>query len=114
MAFYTDALAYYPPTRRSADAYMLRIVRTQENGGHEPLKSASTGMLGGVVFARQDFTNDIVYQSVFVKACDAQALVFIFGGANLETVNEMSAATQLKLDPKISGCISDAVSPAPK
>jgi len=108
MAFYADALAYYPSTRRSTDAYMLRIVRSQRSDGYEPVEGPTSGNLGGVVFARQDFKKDVVYESVFVRACDPQALVFIFGGADQETVNKLSAATELKLDPKTSGCISNA------
>jgi hypothetical protein len=46
-----------------------------------------------------------VYESVLVKACDAQALVFtqalvfVFAGADQETVNKLTADTELKLDP---------------
>lgn len=114
MAFYTDALAYYPSNRRSTDAYMLRIVRSQQSDGYEPVESTSSGKLGGVVFARQDFKKGVVYESVLVRACDAQALVFIFGGADQEAVNELSAATQLKLDPATSRCISNGASPMQK
>jgi TonB family protein len=108
MAFYTDALAYYPSTRRSTDDYMRRIVRNQQNDGYEPIEAIPYGMLGGVAFARHDFKKGVVYESALVKACDSQALVFIFGGADEETVNELSAATELKLDPATSGCVSNA------
>jgi hypothetical protein len=114
MAFYADALAYYPSTRRSTDAYMLRIVRSQQGDGYQPEGNTSQDRLGGVPFTRQDFKKGIVYESVFVRACDAQAFVFIFGGADQETVNSLSAATELKLDPVTSGCISNAVSPMQK
>jgi hypothetical protein len=109
MAFYTDALAYYPSTRRSTDAYMLRVVRSQQGDGYESVERAST-KLGGIVFERQDFKKGDVYESVLVKACDVQALVFIFGGADQETVNSVIAATELKLNPVTSGCISNATS----
>jgi len=108
MAFYTDALAYYPSTYRSTDDYMRRIVRSQQNGGYQPIEATPYAMLGGVAFARQDFKKGMVYESVLVKACDIQALVFIFGGADEETVNQLSAATELKLDPTTSGCFSNA------
>jgi TonB family protein len=108
MAFYTDALAYYPPTRRSSDDYMRRIVRNQQNEGYEPIEATPYVMLGGITFARHDFKKGVVYESVLVKACDTQALVFIFGGADEETVNELSTATELKLDPATSGCVSNA------
>jgi hypothetical protein len=114
MAFYTEVLAYYPSTRPSTDAYMQRMVRSQRSDGYEPVESTSYGKLGGVVFARQDFRKDVVYESVLVKACDAHALVFtqalvlIFAGADQDTVNKLSAATELKLDRAASGCISNA------
>jgi hypothetical protein len=113
MAFYTDALAYYPSTRRSTDAYILRVVRSQRSEGYEPVESASYAKLGGIVFARQDFKKGDVYESVLVKACDIQALVLIFGGADQETVNSLNAATELKLDPA-TGCSSNAPTPVKK
>jgi hypothetical protein len=111
MAFYADALAYYPSTRRSTDAYMLRIVGGQQNEGYEPVASAASGKLGAVVFERQDFKKGVVYESVFVKACDAQALVFIFGGADQDAVNKLIAATELKVDSASAGCSSNAPTP---
>jgi hypothetical protein len=107
MAFYTDALAYYPSTRRSTDAYKLRVARSQSSDGYESVELTSA-KLGGIVFARQDFKKGAVYEGVLVKACDVQALVFIFGGADQETVNSLIAATELKLNPVTSGCISKA------
>jgi hypothetical protein len=65
-------------------------------------------MLGGIAFARHDFKKGKVYESALVKMCDAQALGFIFAGADEETVNELSAETELKLDPVTSGCLSNA------
>ncbi len=108
MAFYTDALAYYPSTRRSTDDYMLRVARRQSSDGYESVELTST-KLGGVIFARQDFKRGDVYEGVLVKACDIQALVFVFGGADQETVNSLIASTELKLNPATSGCISNAV-----
>lgn len=108
MAFYTEPLASYPSTRRSTEDYMRRIIRNQQNNGYEPIEAAPYGMLSGIAFARHDFKKGIVYESVLVKMCDTQALVFIFAGADEEIVNELSAETKLKLDPAISGCLSNA------
>ncbi len=108
MAFYTDALAYYPATRRSTEDYMRRIVRNQQNDGYESVEAAPYGMLGGIAFARYDFKKGMVYESVLVKMCDTQALVFIFAGADEEIVHELSSETELKLDPATSGCLSKA------
>src|SRR5258708_33285785 len=33
MSFYTDALAYYPETRRSTDAYVRRVIQGNKQGG---------------------------------------------------------------------------------
>jgi hypothetical protein len=120
LAFYTEVLPFSPSTRPSTDAYILKMVRSQRSEGYEPVESTSYGKLGGVLFARQDFKKEVVYESVFVKACDAQAfvftqaLVFIFAGADQETVNKLSAATELKLDSASSGCISNADSQVQK
>jgi TonB family protein len=108
MAFYTDALAYYPSTRRSTEDYMRRIIRNQQSDGYEPINAAPYSLLGGIAFARHDFRKGIVYESVLVKMCDTQALVFIFAGADEEIVNELSAETEVKLDPATSGCLSNA------
>ncbi len=105
MTFSSDALAYYPSTRRSTDAYMLRIVRSQQNNGYEQVESTSQEKLGGVVFMRQDFSKGDGYESIFVKACEAQALVFIFGGTDREVVDKLSKATELKIDPATSRCL---------
>jgi hypothetical protein len=99
---------------KGALVYILGVVRSQQTEGYEPVKSTSSRKLSGVVFARQDFKKDVVYESVLVKACDAHALVFIFGGADQETVNKLSEATELTLDPATSGCSSTAASPVQK
>lgn len=104
LSFYADALAYYPSTQRSTEAYMRKVVRSQQNDGYEPVDSAPRGELGGVTFARKDFKKGIVYESVLVRACEAQSFVFMFGGADQETVDKLNAATELKLDPVTSGC----------
>lgn len=108
MAFYTDALAYYPSTRRSTEDYMRRIIRNQQKEGYEAIDAAPYNILGGMAFTRHDFKKGIVYESVLVKMCDAQALVFIFAGADEAIVSELSAGTELKLDPATSGCLSNA------
>jgi len=114
MMFYADALAYYPSGRRSTDDYMRRIVDNQQNDGYEPIEAIPYGMLGGIAFARHDFKKGVAYEIVLVKACDTQALVFIFAGADEETVSELSAATELKLDPATSGCVSNGPIPQDK
>jgi hypothetical protein len=108
MSFYSDAMAYYPENRRSTADYMRRVVLGNGKEGFTTLGGTSESKLGGVTFARQDFQKGFVYEGVLVKACKTEALVFIFGAPDLDTVNKLVAATQLKLDSATSGC-----SPAP-
>jgi hypothetical protein len=112
MAFYTDALAYYPEGRRSTDAYMQRVIRGNQKEGFEISDGISDSKWGGLTFVRQDFKKGIVYEGVLVKACRAQALVFIFGDSDRDAVNKLIAATELKLDLTSSGCGSPAEAPA--
>jgi hypothetical protein len=112
MAFYTDALAYYPEARRSTDAYMQRVIRGNQKEGFETSDGILESKWGGLTFVRQDFKKGIVYEGVLVKACRAQALVFIFGDSDRDAVNKLIAATELKLDLTSSGCGSRAAASA--
>ncbi|HWW15693.1 MAG TPA: hypothetical protein VN310_13610 [Candidatus Dormibacteraeota bacterium] len=112
MACYSDALAYYPETGRTTDAYMLRVIRSNQKEGFDLVGVRSDDKLGGITFARQDFKKGIVYEAVLVRACDAQALVFIFGDSDRDAANKLISATELKLDLVHLGCGSDATGPA--
>ena len=63
--------------------------------------------LGGVAFVRMDFKKGSAHEAVFVKACSKQSLVFIFFGADRKAVDDLIAASALKLGPT-SGCGSKA------
>jgi len=104
--FYADALAYYPEGLRSTDDYVRRITRANQQEGFEPdvAEGAKLSRFAGVSFARVDFRKGAVYEAVLVKACQAFALVFIFPGPDLEAVNKLTAATQLKLDSSAASC----------
>jgi hypothetical protein len=104
MSFYSEAMAYYPENRRSTADYMRRVVIANGKEGFTTLGGTSESNLGGVIFARQDFQKGFFYEGVLVNACKTEALVFIFGGPDLDTVTKLVAATQLKLDPATSGC----------
>src|SRR5438270_6414230 len=93
MAFYTDALAFHPETRRSTDAYLQRVVRGNQKEGFELVGTSSQNKLRGETFARQDFKKGLVYEAVLAKACDAQALVFIFAGSDRDRANKLIAGT---------------------
>jgi len=101
--FYADALAYYPDDQRSTGAYTRKVIQANRDEGFEPVGSLE-GIFGGLSFARTDFKRGAVYEAVLVKACDAQALIFIFTGSGRDRVNKLIAATELKLDSVRSGC----------
>ncbi len=109
MAYYSDALAYYPLGQHSTGAYLRKVVQENQNAGQgfQPLGDSSDQIFGGVVFARQDFESGAVSEVVLVKACDAQALVFIFAARDRDEVNKLIAATDLKVDQERSGCLSN-------
>ncbi len=99
------ALAYYPEDQRSTESCMRRIVETQQKSGFKAVRGSSQGELSGNTFARSDFLREgPVYEAVFVKACDALALTIVFSGPDQNTVERFVAATDLKLDPSVSGC----------
>jgi len=112
MSFSSDAMAYYPENRRSTADYMRRVALGNGEEGFTTLGGTSESKLGEVTFARQDFQKGVVYESVLVKACKTEALVFIFGGPDLDAVNKLVAGTRLKLDPATSGCGPTSVSPS--
>ena len=102
--FYADALAYYPDGQRSTEAYMRKVIQGNKQEGFEPVEQNLQANLGGASFARTDFKQGSVYEAVLVKACDAQALVFIFTASGRDAVNKLISATGLKLDLVRSGC----------
>lgn len=106
--FYADALAYYPADQRSTEAYTQKVIHMNHEKGLEPVEAPIESKLGGVQFMRIDFKNGPVYEAVWVKACDTQALVFIFSGSDRDVVNGLVSATELKLDLSRSGCSSKA------
>jgi hypothetical protein len=109
------ALAYYPEDQRSTDACMRRLIRANWKDGFKPLQGIREGELGRVSFARTDFFKEgPAYETVFVKACDAQALVFVFVGSSLDATNKIIADTELKLDLVRSGCAPNANATANK
>lgn len=114
MAFYSDAMAYYPENRRSTADYMRRVILGNGKEGFTTLGGTYEGQLDGITGARQDFQKGFVYEGVLVRACKTEALVFIFGGPDLGTVNKLLEATQLKLDPATSGCGPAPTSPPQK
>lgn len=102
--FYADALAYYPESQQSTESYVRKVTRGNIQEGFEPVRQNVAATLGGVSFARTDFKKGAVYEAVLVKACDAQAFVFIFTGSGPDAVNSLIKQTGVKLDPLRSGC----------
>jgi len=104
MSFYSDALSYYPENRRSTEDYVRRVVFANKQEGWTPEERDSNYNMGGVTFARRNFRKEARYEAVLTKACEAQALVFIFAGNDEDEVNRLITSTKLKLDPASSGC----------
>jgi len=101
--FYADFTSY-PESRRSTEAYMQRIVRTNESEGLQLVKSTGEEHFGGMLFSRSDFERSSMYEAVYAKTCDAFTLVFIFAGSDPQGVNKLIAQTRVKLDLKNPGC----------
>ena len=55
MAFYADALAYYPENQRTTAAYLRKVVQGHQKEGFEPLSGRFESMLGGATLTQQDF-----------------------------------------------------------
>jgi hypothetical protein len=103
LAFYAEALAYYPEGQRSTDAYMVKAARGNRKTGYEPVEQNLKTNFGGISFARTDFRGSL-YEAVLVKSCEDQAFVFIFASSGKETVDALIAATNVKFDRVRSGC----------
>lgn len=114
MAFYIDALAFYPENQRSTEAYLRKVVRGNQKEGFDPVNSSSENTFGGTTFLRQDFQKSPSYEAVLVKACKAQAIVFIFASPDRDGIDKLIAATHLKLDFVQLGCGADVSHAAPK
>lgn len=102
--FYADALAYYPDDQHSTEGYVRKVVHGNRQVGFEPVGKSLEAKLGGVSFSRTDFKKSPVYEAVLVKACAAQAFVFIFAGSDEDAVNRLVSGTGLKLDGGRAGC----------
>jgi hypothetical protein len=112
MSFYSDALSYYPENRRSTDDYVRRVVLANKQAGWTPDAKDSDYQLGGVTFARMDFQREGRSEAILVKACEAQALVFIFAGNDAYEVNKLIASMKLKIDPAAAECAPERNPPA--
>jgi hypothetical protein len=104
--FYADALAYYADDQRSTKAYVHKIVRANRQRGFEPVGNSFDAKLGRISFSRTDFKSKKwpVYEAAFVKACTAEALVFIFAGSDRDAVNRLISGTGVRFDGSRTGC----------
>jgi hypothetical protein len=86
---------------------LAKEIDANEKDGLSPVMGVSEEELGGAMFTRKDFFLERkAYETVFVKACDTQALGFVFTGSSRDAVNKLIAAAKLKLDVSKSGCAS--------
>lgn len=79
-----DDLSYYPADRRSAEAYLRKVVRFMTENGSTVLHERIDTTVGGVPGVRADFRKRSVYQSELVVVRNGFALVFTTTG-NSET-----------------------------
>lgn len=102
--FYADALGYYPNEQRLNEAYVRKLVRANRQQGFEPVGNSFDARLGGVSFSRTDFKKTPVYEAVLVKACAAEALVFIFVGSDRDSVSRLISGTSVRYSGSQTGC----------
>jgi hypothetical protein len=109
--FTANALSYYAVELRSTESRMQSLVHDLHQVGFERLEGTTESKLGAAEFARRDFekvgdTHPAMpaYETVFVRACAARELVFIFYGPDRDSVKKLVTETELKFDLKTSGC----------
>lgn len=83
---------------------MRKVIRGKGQAGFKVVRENLQATLGGASFGRTDFKRDIVYEAVLVKSCDREALVLIFTASDRNSVDNLIATTDLKLDAVRSGC----------
>jgi hypothetical protein len=105
-AFWAIESASYPSDQRSKSFFTQKVVEANQKNGFKVVSSDPESTWEGISFARTDFShNDPAgYEVVFVKACDAWAIGFVFSGSNQAAVNTLISATEMKLDPATAGC----------
>lgn len=84
---------------------MRKVIKYNVTTNFKAVEEDPHFALNGIFFARADFTGPL-YEVVLVKACETQALVFIFGisNSNKQAVDKLISETELRLDPVKSRC----------
>lgn len=113
IVFYAEALSPYAIAQRSTQAYMVKVAARHGKDGFALIDSRAQSNLGGVSFERADFQKGAIYEAVLVKACEEQALVFVFTGPARTAVDILIAGTQLTVELPQPSCHSKADDSAP-
>ena len=104
MFFYAEARSF-PSKQRPPDAYMAKVVAENLRDGFTLVPGISEQPFGGTTFSRKDFfKKDSAYEVVLVRACEKQAIIFVFTGSSQNIVEKVLGRTELKLDLSVSGC----------
>jgi len=97
MIFDADALAYYPADQRTVDRYIKKVIRANEADGYKTINPGASAQFSGIPVERAEFLKGEVHEAVLITIHNGYAFVFIFAGADFESINKSIAATKVKL-----------------
>ena len=97
MVLYADRLSQFPEDRRTAEAYVARVVRSQVPNGYEVIHERAEKKVGENTLHCADFRKTLAYETVCVATLRGFALVFVFLGSGQEQVDTMMRSTGLEL-----------------
>jgi hypothetical protein len=99
MAFFADALEYYPEDQRNAASYLQKVVNDHAARGYRHIDGKGSEQLGGTSFARADFAKGFAYETVLVAIHNAYAFQFVFVGSDFEAIDKRIASMDVKITP---------------
>ncbi len=97
MVLYADRLSQFPEDRRTAEAYVARVVRSQAPNEYEVIHERAEKKVGENTLHCADFRKTLAYEAVCVATHRGIALVFVFLGSGQEQVDTMMRSTGLEL-----------------
>ena len=93
-----DRLSYYPQDRRTAEAYVARVVRAQVADGYGIIRERSVRKFGNSTLICADFKKALVHEAICVSTRRGFALTFIVTGASMDEVDKTIRSTNLEFD----------------
>jgi hypothetical protein len=97
VAFYADALAFYPEDQRNASSYLQKLVDDHAAQGYRRTDGKASEQLGGTSFARADFVKGFAYETVLVAIHNAYAFQFVIIGVDFEAIDKRIASMDVKI-----------------